>query len=80
MSKASGAFLPWRDVGYALAGALPLPGRRTLRNCPNPNLATSPVFFPFRETLWFVCLTLASSPSPHKPPREQPPMPLRFMP
>ena len=42
------------------------PKRRTLCNCPNPNLDTSPLFFLFRETLWFVCLTLASSPSPYK--------------
>jgi hypothetical protein len=69
---ASGMFLPPAHKAAALSPyAGPLPGRRTLCNCPNPNLAASlaPVFFLFRETLWFVCLTLASSPSPHKPPR-----------
>jgi hypothetical protein len=44
----------------------PSQGCARLRNCPNPNLDKSPVFFLFRETLWFVCLTLASSPSPYK--------------
>jgi hypothetical protein len=44
-------------------------GGARLRNCPNPNLdrfASHLCFFLFRETLWFVCLTLASSPSPYK--------------
>jgi hypothetical protein len=70
------SFLRLRDVPSPGAPSAPLSpvlnpslGGALFRNCPTPNLDESPVFFLFRETLWFVCLTLASSPSPHKPPR-----------
>ena len=54
----------------------PLPGRRTLCNCPTPNLDASPVFFLFRENLWFVCLSSPLHPHRTNRPGEQPPMTL----
>ena len=47
-------------------------GGARLRNCPNPNLdrfASHLCFFLFRETLWFVCLSLPFHPHRTKPPR-----------
>ena len=46
ISKASGMFLPPAHKPAALSSyAGPLPGRRTLCNCPTPNLDASPVYF-----------------------------------
>ena len=47
-------------------------GGARLRNCPTPNLdrfASHLCIFLFRETLWFVCLSLPLHPHRTKPPQ-----------
>ena len=67
LSKASGMFPPLAHRRLTLSpDANPLPKGALYATVRIRILTSHQCFFLFRETLWFVCLTLASSPSPYK--------------